>query len=899
MTHLGRTLAIAAAALGLMAPPALAQTGAVSGNVTAQAGGAALENICVEAIDEVGFPVQSDVTDASGDYEMTDVPAGNVKVKFKPCPVQNYAPEWFDNKATEALADLVPVNDGETTGSVDAALAAGATISGTVTGDSGTPGPVESICVSAASTTSGLDGAFTQTDASGDYTLEGLATASYKIQFSPCGGENLLGEFYDDEVSFETADPVAATAGSSVTGIDAELTTGGSVSGTLLGSDGLAKVGACVYVTTTGSQPTFYPGSTDANGDYLVDGLPGGDYKIQFDPSCSPANVDLGEWYDNKSDMESADLVNVASGATTSGIDAQLAEGATISGTVIDASTTDPVAGICVNVLRVSDDLSIGVATTDVNGDYSIGALQAGSYKVQFGGPSCVGFNLYAPEFHQNKRTVAAADTVVLATGATQDVDAALDEGGTISGTVIDGLLSTGVASVCVVVLDAATGNDTGYLAFTQGDGTYSIGGLPAGSYKVRFDGSCSGQDYPERYYLNQQSLDNADPVAVTLGTETSGIDATFVPPPTVAIDSGTGPTNDSTPSFGFTTQNAASVQCSVDQGTPAFSACTPGSGAHTVASPLVDGTYTFRVRVTNAEGTATETGQFTVDTVAPDVTINPGGAGVLTNDTTPTIGFTASGLGVGGNVGCKWQPAGPLDPDMDGCATPTTDTPFNPLVPDGPYIFRVRARDAAGNESAERQRFFTVDTVPPTVSVTSGPTGAIDDTTPTFGFAAEDGAIVACSVDAGTPAFGDCSGATEHTPAALAPGAYTFRVRANDQAGNQVIDTRSFSVNAPPGGGGVPPDVTPPPLKLNSGPKAKTRDRTPTFRFSSTEAGTTFRCKVDRKAEARCASPFTLKKLRFGKHKFTLVAVDQAGNRSQPVIKRFTVKRKPRRQAP
>jgi hypothetical protein len=307
-------------------------------------------------------------------------------------------------------------------------------------------------------------------------------------------------------------------------------------------------------------------------------------------------------------------------------------------------------------------------------------------------------------------------------------------------------------------------------------------------------------------FYDDARTLAGADPIAVTLGNDVTGIDATLMPLPSVIITGGLGPDNDSTPTFTFNGTYATSTECSIDTGTASFGPCTDAV-SHT-AGTLADGTYTFRVRVTNSAGTATETGQFTVDTVAPGLTITGGPSG-LTSDTTPTFTYDTTGLGTGGVMNCKYDP-GPIDEtDFDGCVSATSDTPLSPLSPDGIFTFRVFARDAAGNVSPERQRTFVLETVPPAVSITSGPSGPTDDTTPTFGFTGEEGATFSCSIDAGTAAFAPCSAADSHTPgSALAPGGYTFRVRARDAAGNTATDTRAFSVNQPPV---VPPPPPPP----------------------------------------------------------------------------------------
>lgn len=92
-------------------------------------------------------------------------------------------------------------------------------------------------------------------------------------------------------------------------------------------------------------------------------------------------------------------------------------------------------------------------------------------------------------------------------------------------------------------------------------------------------------------------------------------------------------------------------------------------------------------------------------------------------------------------------------------------------------------------------------DTTPPETTITSGPSGATTDSTPTFEFASsEEGSSFECRVD--TAAFASCS--SPHTTSALGTGVRNFEVRAIDAASNQDLTpaSRSFTVSEPP-----PPD--------------------------------------------------------------------------------------------
>lgn len=81
--------------------------------------------------------------------------------------------------------------------------------------------------------------------------------------------------------------------------------------------------------------------------------------------------------------------------------------------------------------------------------------------------------------------------------------------------------------------------------------------------------------------------------------------------------------------------------------------------------------------------------------------------------------------------------------------------------------------------------------------------------------------------------------------------------------------------------------DKEPPRTKIVKGPKAKSHSRKAKFKFTSNEAGSTFKCKLDKKPVKSCKSPKTYKKLKPGKHVFKVWAVDAAGNKDPTPAKR------------
>jgi sugar lactone lactonase YvrE len=111
---------------------------------------------------------------------------------------------------------------------------------------------------------------------------------------------------------------------------------------------------------------------------------------------------------------------------------------------------------------------------------------------------------------------------------------------------------------------------------------------------------------------------------------------------------------------------------------------------------------------------------------------------------------------------------------------------------------------DASGNlyvaDSGNHRVRMVVESFAPNTTITSGPSGTIDDPTPTLTFSSsEAGSDFECRVDWGR--FAACS--SPHTTARLADGSHTFQVRAIDPAGNtdRSPAARTFRVDSSPSG--------------------------------------------------------------------------------------------------
>ncbi|TMK56186.1 MAG: CSLREA domain-containing protein [Actinobacteria bacterium] len=112
--------------------------------------------------------------------------------------------------------------------------------------------------------------------------------------------------------------------------------------------------------------------------------------------------------------------------------------------------------------------------------------------------------------------------------------------------------------------------------------------------------------------------------------------------------------------------------------------------------------------------------------------------------------------------------------------------------------------------------------------------------------------------------------------PAAIAGGTIVAATQTSKGATSElaIATTPGGSSGGGTGGGGGGNNT-----KILKGPPKKTKKRTAKFKFSSTEAGSTFQCKLDRKPFKPCASPKKYKRLKPGKHVFKVRAIDKGGN--------------------
>jgi hypothetical protein len=216
---------------------------------------------------------------------------------------------------------------------------------------------------------------------------------------------------------------------------------------------------------------------------------------------------------------------------------------------------------------------------------------------------------------------------------------------------------------------------------------------------------------------------------------------------------------------------------------------------------------------------------------------------------------------------------------------TPGGAKTYSPLS-EGLHTFRVFATGPTGKEDLTPDSdTWTVDTTAPETTVDSGPPEPSSGFSATFAFhSSEANSSFRCQLDQGP--FQSCAGSKTYIN--LLTGIHAFRVFAIDNAGNEDKSAAQHNFNVD----NSIEDVIAPDTILLSTPHNPSQSEAASFTYASTEAGSSFQCRLDSAAFSSCPSTgITYSKLRNGSHAFQVKATDKAGNVDQvPATYAWTV---------
>jgi hypothetical protein len=404
---------------------------------------------------------------------------------------------------------------------------------------------------------------------------------------------------------------VPVTAGRLTTAVDAALDATGGISGTVTAAAGGARLSGVNVEVFTSSGVEGESVFTGADGTYQVAGLPpsAAGYLVCFDttyaaggrsrpgyPSQCYRNVPWEQG--SSSPAPGATPVPVTAGRLTT-LNLALGDAGGISGTVTAAHGGARLNNVGVHVLTSSGD-DAGYATTGADGTYQVTGLAPADYYVCFdasgatGGSSVAGYPSQccrdAPWKLGSGLPPGATPVPVTAGKLTTAVNAALNDGGGISGTVTAAAGGAKLGNLDVWVF-TSSGDEAGWTT-TGTNGTYQVTGLiPASGYRVCFDaseaaGGSSPLGYASQCYRNVpwaggsgpgpgRPAPGAAPVPVTNGRLTPAVNA--------ALGAAGGISGTVTAAAGGTRLGGVNVEVYTSSGDFAGSSATGADGTYQV----------------------------------------------------------------------------------------------------------------------------------------------------------------------------------------------------------------------------------------------------------------------------------------------------------------------------
>ena len=486
----------------------LKQGAEITGTVHS-ASGHPLSKICVELAGPAGFEDPSNDrarTGTSGRYALHSLTQGNYRMVLIDCGTSNYAYQWWKGATSRRQASIIKVT-GPQLKKINATLAPGATVSGTVRALNASGEPISGVCVNAFAS-DGHSYAFRVTSKQGSYQLKGLAAGTYRLAFDPCRtgqGKHLSTE---RTVSLATAQVV--------TGLDVYLQPGGGISGLVTNAHGKPVSGVCVYLQNNHDNGAV----TNASGKYTISGVATGDYPVQFNGGCGSTGSLAPQYYPGQSYRQFGQRVQIKPDTITPNIDATMQPGGTIAGTLTDTQGRR-ISGACM----ATSDSFLGLREAPVvNGKYQIVNLAPGPYNVSFGCPH------YGVQLFRSQSSPLGATIVAVPPGAVTRISARLSPASAITGTVT-GAGGKPLADECVEVSTAASGASAPFkLAITKHDGSYRLAGLRAGRYLIQFAACGLASQYGQQWYRDKLTAAKATAVTLLPGRTIAGVDAKLAP---------------------------------------------------------------------------------------------------------------------------------------------------------------------------------------------------------------------------------------------------------------------------------------------------------------------------------------------------------------------------------
>lgn len=491
----------------------------ISGRVLNANTGLGIVGVDLDAYDANGNAVTlvSGRSAANGNYTMTVPGPGTYRVRADSSLALGFVDEYYTEVFLFSAATPLTMTANQARTNVNFTLSNGFNISGRVlvngVGLSGIDIDVYS------STGEFLSGYPALTTANGNYTVGALPPGSYYVRANPdpATGQFQTTRYFPSAATQALAMPIVIT-NASVANRDITVTDGGTISGIVTNTSGALLAGIDLDVYDLAGVRQDVNAVTKADGSYSLPILPAGSYKIRVDPTQAQGYPRT--YYPGVYSLSSAGVVSVTVGATTSGQNFSLPQGGFATGTIRRSDTNAVLAGIDLDVYDQADQRVDITTFSGVDGAYIIGPIAPGSYHMRADPGQRDGFMV---QYYNGKIDLATADGIIITSGGTTTgLNYNLTPAGWIEGTVTRSGTGVPLAGIDLDLYNAADDTRVSLNARTAADGTYLLGPLLPGTYKLRCDPTPE-QFLAVEYFDSIVRIAEATPIVVVAGAGATG----------------------------------------------------------------------------------------------------------------------------------------------------------------------------------------------------------------------------------------------------------------------------------------------------------------------------------------------------------------------------------------
>jgi hypothetical protein len=550
------------------------------------------------------------------------------------------------------------------------------------------------------------------TSDNGTYTVgNNLYSGDYRVKAEADG---YFSEYYDNVADSASATPVSITAPGNTQGINFTLTAGGSISGFVYQEDGVTPIyGARIIAYDSATGQMVDDAWSRQDGSYIVgNNIYSGAYWVKAE-----ADGYSSEYYNDKPDSASADLVTVTIPNNTPGINFALTAGGSITGFVYEDDGTTPIYGARVMAFdNVTGEL-IDDAWSRRDGSYIVGNdIYTGYYRV---GAEADG---YFTEYYDNVTDLASATPVsVTAPNATPNINFTLSLQTLDISNVVATVTGETTATITWTTDEAAT-SQVEY-GLTDAYGSVTTEDLTMVTNHIVY---LTGLTRSTTYHFRVKSVDalNRQGRSGDYTFTTPDLTAPVISDVTATDITATGAT------ITWTTDEAATSQVEYGLTAPGYSSTTTEDTtlvtSHSVTlTDLTSGTtyhYKVKSRDTDGSGLWAESEDYTFTTLDITAPVISQVSATGITQTSATITWTtdeAATSQVEYGLSDQYGSATTLD------ATTVTSHSVNltGLTAGTTYHYRVKSQDASTNEAISADYTFTTSSIPVTPPDTTPPT--------------------------------------------------------------------------------------------------------------------------------------------------------------------------------